>query len=159
MKMITYTKLIHQGSRSLFFHFLECDRIIKFTNHRVFNVKVKFRFFCILSMTRKAKCNEITSVSCVLIRFVVFNNITAIFEYCTTFITFISSHSKYLLFSLFSKIVFQSVCIVRNTIYFILLVLKSLKSHRECHLGLFLNNTVNRIFHFHLTVNILNSPY
>ena len=103
MKMITYTKLIHQGSRSLFFHFLECDRIIKFTNHRVFNVKVKFRFICILSMTRKAKCNEITSVSCVLIRFVVFNNITAVFEYCTTFITFITSHSKYLLFSLFFK--------------------------------------------------------
>ena len=135
--MITYTKLIYQGSRSLFFHFLECDRIMKFTNHRVFNVKVKFRFFCILSMTRKAKCNEITSVSCVLIRFVVFNNITAVFEYCTTFITFISSHSKYLLFSLFfKKLFFQSVCIVRNTIYFILLVLKSLKSHRGCHLGL-----------------------
>lgn len=96
--MITYTKLQNEGSSSLFIQFLECNRIIKFTNNRVFNVQVKFRFIYKMSLTCRTKCNEITLVSCVLIWFVVFNHIIAVFEYCTAFITFISSHSKYLLF-------------------------------------------------------------
>ena len=47
-----------------------------------------------MSLTCRAKCNPITLVFCILNRFVVFNNITAVFKYCAAFITFISSDSE-----------------------------------------------------------------